>query len=71
MTFIEKFWVFDKFCMVTNNLTKKGYFLSFFDEIIDDCKSSFWSTFYPDPKSDLNENNEINSDVLNLKFRLF
>ena len=75
MILVEKFWSFDKFCIASNiSLDDKSYFSNSFEDIIDDCKNLYWSSFFPDPKSDLNEIDEYNSDfdkMLNLKSRLF
>ncbi len=69
----QRFYSFDKFCLINSNLRDKKYFSNSFEDVIEDCESSFWSTFYPDPKSDLDEFDENNADLealLNLQNRL-
>ena len=66
---IEKFWSFEKFCLVVN---AGDSFFNSVEDFFDNCKNSFWSTFYPDPKSDLNfkNNNYDFESILNLNYRL-
>ncbi|CAF0815289.1 unnamed protein product [Brachionus calyciflorus] len=56
---IDNFWQFNSICFFKGeNLKNKNSIL--FDNLFKSCKKeSFWSSYYPDPKSDIYENLEI------------
>lgn len=62
---IRMFWSMSNFCIKSSvNFKLKNTFL--FDELFKQCKDAYWSTYYPDPKSDVKSNLG-----LDLKQRLF
>lgn len=48
---ISKFWVFNSMCLLGNSR------FNAVNEFVKDCKSTYWSSEYPDPKSEFNVNN--------------
>ncbi len=73
---VDKFWSFDNFCIDSSiSFGDKNYFSNSFEDIVDNCRKTYWSTSFPDPKSDLglelDENTSDFENILNLKFRLF
>lgn len=78
INFVERFWLFEGFCIVDLNKEKTSFLNSYFDDnVLKDCKNhvdSYWSTYYDDPKSTINEDiNESNIDFnqfLNMNYRL-
>ena len=49
---IQLFWDFEVICIKSvQNLALQSTFL--YDKFFSSCDKSYWSTFYPDPKSDI------------------
>ena len=55
---IKNFWTFDSICLhKIEDLNLKNTYL--FDNLFRNCSETYWSTFYPDPKSDVFSNMSI------------
>jgi hypothetical protein len=55
---LKVFWTFDSLCLYKiEDLNLRSTFL--FDNLFKNCSETYWSTFYPDPKSDVSSNISI------------